>query len=315
MGNKLAKKMNNPKVSIITVNYNTPDITTNCILSVLKNTKKIDYEIILIDNGSTDNSYKTLSNNFSKEKRVSLIKSNKNLGFSRGNNLGISKAKGEYVLLLNSDTIVSGNTIGEMAMWLDKNSEVGIATCALKNEDGTIQGTGGYFPNLLRVAFWMTIEDIPFLGKIVKPFHPQRSKSVFKNNEFFTKKREIDWVTGAFLLTRRQVISDIGMIDEDYFMYTEDVDFCYRAKSAGWKVMFLPKWSITHLGGKSSTSEFPILSEYKSIKLFYNKHYPKWQIPVLRIFLKIGALWRIPVFGILYGADAAKTYEKAFKQA
>lgn len=303
------------KVSIIILNYNTPEVTEQCILSVLKNTKKAKFEIILVDNGSLPESYSYLRKKFSKSKNIKIIRSTKNLGFSGGNNLGIKKSSGEYILLLNSDTIVDGDVISEMAQWLDKNGDVGVATCALKNEDGTIQGTGGYFPTLLRVISWMTIEDFPFVDKLIKPFHPHRSKSILKNDEFYKSKREIDWVTGAFLFTRREVIDQVGAIDEDYFMYTEDTDFCYRAKKAGWKIMYLPKWSITHLGGKSSNREYPILTEFKSLKLFYKKHYPAWQMPLVRLFLKIGSLWRMVVFGLLYGKEAFSTYAKAFRQS
>lgn len=98
-------------------------------------------------------------------------------------------------------------------------------------------------------------------------------------------------------------------------MYTEDTDFCYRAKKAGWRVVYLPKWSITHFGGASSTSEFSIVSEFKGIKLFYKKHYPLWQYPLLRLFLKIGAALRMLVLGIIYGKEARATYANAFKAA
>lgn len=300
------------KTSIVILNYNTKDITVDCVKSVVKNTKKIDYEIILIDNGSTDGSQSVLGKLATKNKRIKFIKNKKNLGFSKGNNVGLKKAKGEYVLLLNSDTIVRGNVIGEMSSWMDKHIYVGVSTCKLLNEDGTVQGTGGYFPSLLRVFSWMSIEDIPGVEKLIKPFHPHRSKSFYKNSDFYKKQREVDWVTGAFMLVRKQVIEEVGGIDEDYFMYTEDTDFCFRAKQAGWKIMYLPKWSITHLGGKSSNSEFPIVSEFKSVKMFYQKHYPKWQMPLMTAFLKMGALLRMIAFAILMRKEGVKTYAKAF---
>ena len=121
-------------------------------------------------------------------------------------------------------------------------------------------------------------------------------------------------MTGAFLLVRKQVIDEIGLMDEEYFMYTEDTDFCFRAKKAGWKIFYLPKWSIVHLGGKSSEKEFPILSEFKNIKLFYKKHYPKWQFPIARLSLKLGAGLRMIAFGILQRKEAMKTYAKAFRE-
>jgi len=295
--------MANPKVSIIIINYNTPEITLNCIKSLFKNTKKVNFEIILIDNGSK----KFLNTSNLNHKNIKFIMNSKNFGFAKANNQGINVARGEYILLLNSDTLINNNVIFEMTKWMDAHPRVGVASCMLVNPDGTIQGTGGYFPNLIRVFSWMTIEDIPGVDKIIKPFHPLHSKSVFKNEKFYEKKREIDWLTGAFLFIRKKVIDQVGLIDEDYFMYTEDVDFCYRAKKAGWKIIYLSKWSIVHLGGQSSTSEFPIVSEFKGIKLFYKKHYPSWQYPVARFFLKIGALLRMPINW--------RTYAKAFKIA
>jgi hypothetical protein len=300
------------KTSIVILNYNTKEITENCVKSVIKNTKKIDYEIILIDNGSTDGSQSVLGKLAAKNSRIKFIKNKKNLGFAKGNNVGIKKAKGEYVLLLNSDTIVNSNAIGKMSSWMDRHISVGVSTCKLLNEDGTIQGTGGYFPNLLRVFSWMSVEDIPGVEKLVKPFHPHRGKSFYKNSSFYKKQHEVDWVTGAFMFVRKQVFEEVGRIDEDYFMYTEDTDFCFRAKQAGWKIVYLPKWSIIHLGGKSSNSEFPIVSEFKSVKVFYQKHYPKWQLPLLTAFLKMGALLRMVVFAILMRKEGVKTYAKAF---
>ena len=114
---------------------------------------------------------------------------------------------------------------------------------------------------------------------------------------------------------KREVIKDVGYFDKDYFMYTEEVDYCFRAKEKGWKVWYLPKWSIIHYGGASSTREFPILSEYKGVKTFYRKHMPSWQYPVLRFLLKFGAFLRIFILGLLKGSEAAKTYAKAFISA
>ena len=292
------------KTSIVILNYNTKDITLNCIDSIVKNTKKLNYEIILVDNGSTDGSVGEFKKLKTKIKNLIFIDNKKNLGFSKGNNIGIKKAKGEYVLLLNSDTIVKGNAISELSLWMDKHVYVGISSCKLLNEDGSVQGTGGYFPTLLRVLSWMSIEDIPGVEKLIKSFHP--------HFRFYSKQQEVDWLTGAFLFVRKQVFEEVGALDEDYFMYTEDTDFCFRAKRAGWKIMYLPKWSIVHLGGKSSNKEYPIVSEFKSVKLFYEKHYPEWQMPFLIVFLKMGALLRMIAYIVLLRKEGVITYAKAF---
>src|SRR3989344_6918014 len=148
-------------VSVIMVSYNTCKITENCILSVLGNTKKCNFEIIVIDNASGDNSFETLSKLSRTHTQLKVYKNSKNLGFAVANNRGIKKSTGTYYLLLNSDTEVNSNAIGEMVEWMDKHPRVGIASCALRNADGSLQGTGGHFPTLLRVFSWLVIQDIP----------------------------------------------------------------------------------------------------------------------------------------------------------
>ena len=302
-------------LSIIIVNYNTKDLLLNCLGSVKKNTKNISYEIIIVDNASSDRSVETLKRLKSPE--IKVILNRENFGFGKANNKGIAIAGGRYILFLNSDTQIRDGILDEMVKYMDDNPKTGIAGCALKSKDGSLQATGGYFPTLIRVASWMFfLDDIPLLDIIIKPFHPMHEKSFFYKGEgFFKKTSQRDWVTGAFLLTRRRVLDEVGFFDEDYFMYTEETDLCYRAKQKGWQVWYLPKWAIVHLGGASSASEFPILSEYKGIKLFYKKHMPGWQGPVLRGFLKVGALLRICLFGVLKGGSYAKVYAKAFQIA
>jgi GT2 family glycosyltransferase len=300
-------------LSIIIVSFNTKEVTLACLNSIVKNTQGIKYEIIVIDNNSIDGSVEALKKLPNKALRV--VENKKNLGFAAANNQGIKAAHGRYLLFLNSDTLIKDDLFREMVAWLDREPEIGIATCALHNKDGSLQGTGGYFPTLLRVFSWMTIEDIPFIDKLIKSFHPLHSKSLFRNEHFYKRKRHLDWLTGAFLLVRRQVTDDIGGWDEQYFMYAEDTDFCFRAKKKGWQIFYNPQWSITHLGGASGTAEFSILSEIKGLKRFYKKFYPEWQYPILRFLFKLGSLGRMLIFGILEGRKAFKIYAKAFQEA
>ncbi|KKQ52588.1 hypothetical protein A2865_03650 [Candidatus Woesebacteria bacterium RIFCSPHIGHO2_01_FULL_39_17] len=309
-------------LSIIILNYKTKKLTLDCINSVVKNSKGISLEIIVIDNASNDGSVEALRRSI---KRLSsqvgimakLIVNKENLGFAKANNQGMGIAGGNYILLLNSDTLVHDNVLGEMLEWMRKHPKVGAATCALRNKDGSLQGTGGYFPTLLRVFSWMFfLDDIPILDKIIKPFHPMHGQSPFyKGTKYYLTRKEIDWITGAFMLIRKKALKDVGAFDEDYFMYSEDTDLCYRIKNAGWEIWYLPDWGITHLGGASSTSMYPILSEYEGVKLFYKKNVPFWQFPVLRVFLKSGALLRMFILGIIKDGEVIKTYAKAFKIA
>lgn len=294
------------KLSIIIVNYNTASLLEDCINSLKANIGFKDFEIIIVDNASTDKSGKYLSL-LSSKKNFKLIKNKENLGFAKANNQGMQIAKGDFVLLLNSDTTVDANIFPKLFEWLVANKKAGVVSCKLKNSDGTLQATGGYFPTLSKVATWMLfLDDVPLLSKLLKPFHP---KADFYPNTNF----QLDWVTGAFFLIRREVVEKIGYLDEDYFMYVEDLDYCYRTKKAGWEVWYLPFVSITHFGGASSNKAYPLISEYQNIKLFYKKHLPVWQNQVLIVLLKVGAILRIMLFS-LFSGERSQIYVQVYKK-
>lgn len=296
-------------LTIAIISFNTKELTLQSIRSVLKHTQGIDYEIIVVDNDSQDGSVEAVG----KLPRTKVIANKENVGFAKANNQAFRVARGRYFLLLNTDTILYDNVLGELVAWLDEHPKAGLASCALKNKDGSEQGTGGYFPTLFKVFAWMFfLEDIPGLANLVKPFHPMHSQSPFyKGAEFYSKEKELDWLTGAFLMVRAQVYKEVWGLDEGYFMYTEEVDMCYKAKKKGWQVWYLPRWHITHLGGASGTTEHSLLSEYRGVKIFYSKHMPAWQMPLVRIFLKMGALARMFIWGALKGREAFKIYAKA----
>lgn len=296
-------------LSVVIISFNTKELTVDAVNSVVKRTKGISFEIIVVDNGSRDESVSCLKKLAGSNENISLVFNRGNIGFGEGNNQGIKKAKGRYVLLLNSDTLIMDNVIGEMIKWMDKNPKVGIASCSLRNKDGSFQATGGYFPTLLKVFAWMTfLDDLPGISAVLKPFHPMHNLSPFGANVgFYKKDHQMDWVTGAFFIMRKEMVQDVGYFDKDYFMYMEEVDYCFRAKRLGWKIMYLPRWSIIHLGGASSVNEFSLINEVNGLKIFYKKHMSGWQFPILRFLIKLGALLRIPIFG--------KTYAKIFVSA
>lgn len=304
----------NIDISVIVINYNTAKLTKKCIESVFIKTKGINVELIVVDNASKDKSVEVLST-LSKKFNIKVIANKENLGFGRGNNQGMRIAKGRYFLLLNTDTLVKDNVLGEMVRFMDKNKDIGLATCALRNTDGSIQGTGGFFPTLPRVFAWMTfLDDLPLLDRIIKPFHPMHGNSPYKGESYFAKRHEQDWITGAFFLGRSELIKSVGYFDDDYFMYVEEVDYCYRVRQLGFKIAYLPKWNIIHYGGASSTKEFPIISEFKGLLIFYSKHKNKSQLAKLRLLLKMGIALRIILFGILKGREVAQTYAKAYRE-
>lgn len=289
------EKKFNPILSIIIVSYNTADITIDCLKSIKedKGLKNIDYEIIIVDNDSKDDSLEKI-------KKLNLpnliiIANKENSGFGRANNQGIKIAKGNYILLLNSDTIILHSSISQSLDWLCSHPESSTCTAQLLNKDKTIQASGGYFPNLLNVFTWSTgLDDLPFINSIIKPLHPH-TPTFYTKDTFFLHDHRQDWVTGAFMLTRKEYLDKVKGFDESYFMYGEEVELSYRIKKCtpNNQVWYLIGPQIIHLGGASSTSRLnPILNEYLGIISFFKKHKPAYQVNLVRIFLKINALLR-----------------------
>ncbi|MCS7092367.1 MAG: glycosyltransferase family 2 protein, partial [Patescibacteria group bacterium] len=295
----------------IIVNFNTSKLTCECIDSIIKHTEGINYEIIVVDNNSHDDSLKRFKR-YKKKKEINfkLIANSKNYGFGYANNQGIEACdpSSGYVLFLNSDTKLFSNVVKKMFVILEKRKDIGVISCQLLNKDGSIQQNGGYFPTLIRVFSWMIIQDLPYVDKIIKPFHP-------KTNNFYNVERDLDWVTGAFFMVRKSVIDQCGMFDTDYFMYAEDTDYCYRIRKAGWRILYTPSAAIIHYGGASGENWSFVCREFEGIKTFYKKHYPKWQLPILKLLLKIGSLLRFIFYTVKINPLAAQSYVKAFSQA
>ena len=192
---------------------------------------------------------------------------------------------------LSPEEIVLINLLRE----INKEKKIGVVGCRLLNTDKTTQFSIGYFPNLPKIFFWMTfIDDIPILSDIIKPYHLQIPSH-------YEKKRDVDWVSGACFLIRKETINIIGLLDEKIFMYVEEVELCYRINKKGYKVFYTPHSQLTHSKGASSStkSEAGLIEEFKGLIYFYNKHKPGWQLPVLKGLIICGILLRIVVFGII----------------
>lgn len=275
-------------LSVIIVSYNAKDYLLNCLKSI-----DLNCEIIIVDNASSDKSADEIKKTFP---QVKIIENKENLGFAAANNQGIKESKGRYILLLNPDTKILDNALSKMIAWMNKNPKVTVSTCRLLNKDRSIQPTGGYFPILPKLFAWQFFLDdiIP-----INSYHPKP--------KFYDQEKELDWVTGAFFLFRREIVDKVGLLDEKFFMYAEELEYCFRIKKAGFKIFFTPLASIIHYGFKSSSREIAIISEYKSLVYFYKKHFPK-QVFLARAILKFGALIRS-------GIISRSTYEKCFKVA
>ena len=275
-------------VSIIVLNYKTKELSVKCVESVFNFTKGLDFEVILIDNNSLDGS-KEYFQDFAKgfnDERLRVVANTVNSGFTGGNNFGLKKSRGEYVLFLNSDTELMENSIEKCIKFLKQNPKVGAIGCQLKNLDGSLQRNGGHFPTLLKVKAWMLfLDDLPIVKDIFPSYHPSPS--------FFTKSHDQDWLTGAFFLVPKKILDDVDAWDDDYFMYVEDVDLCWRIKKAGYKVYYFAGTEIKHVGSASSSSDMSILRELKNLKLFYRKNLPSWQMPFLVLFINLGSLLRL----------------------
>ncbi|MDD4937819.1 MAG: glycosyltransferase family 2 protein [Candidatus Shapirobacteria bacterium] len=295
--------MTNPILSIIIISYNTAQITLNCIKSIFqdKGLKETPFEIIVIDNNSHDNSIKELKKLGNK---IILIENKDNAGFGKANNQGLKIAKGNYILFLNSDTIILHSAISQSLDWLCSHPEASTCTAQLLNKDQTIQASGGFFPNLANVFTWcLSLDDLPLVNKFIKPIHPH-TPTFYTKDRFYLKDHPQDWVTGAFMLTRKSLLDKIKGFDENYFMYGEEVELSYRISktTSNNQVWYLIGPQIIHLGGASAINRIdPIINEYKGILSFFKKHKSNFQYQIVKILLKINAFSRAIIhFSPLY---------------
>jgi GT2 family glycosyltransferase len=307
-----------PILSIIILSFNTRKLTVECINSIFKDKnlnfdlKKIDNklsipaEIIVVDNNSHDDSVIELK----KIKNIKLIENNKNYGFGKANNQGIKIAQGNYVLLLNSDTLILHSAISQSLDWLSSHPEAICCTAQLLNKDKTIQASGGYFPKISNVFTWsFGFDDLPFINKIIKPIHPH-TPSFYTHDNFYLNDHQQDWVTGAFLLVKKTYLDKIGGFDESYFMYGEELELQYRLKKRfpGKQIWYLIGPQIIHLGGASAISKIdPILNEYLGIIHFFKKHKNRLQYRIVKTLIKINAILRSIIY-LIFGKKTTSLF-------
>lgn len=289
-------------LSVIVISYNTKETTLNCLESVLKHTKGLAYEIIVVDNGSDDGSVEGIKALSKIHSQINLIVSKNNLGFGRANNLGVKSAKGDYLLFLNSDTLLNDNALNISLKNLKQNPSAGIYSCRLINADGTFQPSGGHFPTFGNLAAWqLFIDDLPVFSSLIPSFHPKQSQ--------YDKNQKMDWVTGAFMMIKKDLFLKSGGFDEKIFMYTEEMELCYRVSKIGFSTIYTNTPMVVHLGGVSSGSYLALTEEIKNMIYFWRKHMPAWQLPLVKFFFWTGSLLRLLIFGIIKGdAKARRAY-------
>jgi GT2 family glycosyltransferase len=279
-------------VSVVIVNWNTRELLRNCILSIQAQTV-LTHEIIVIDNASNDGSASMVRLEFPE---TILITNTDNRGFAGANNQGLAVARGEHVLLLNPDTVVLDKAIDRMVNWISDAPDVGCVGCQVLESPGIIQRTCFSDPSpvnqiivelgLMRLARW-----IPFFGR---PWYVGWDR---------TTMRDVDVVSGMFMLVPRRVLTPVGPLDDTFFVYAEEADWCRRIRKAGWRCVFAPVAQILHLdGGSKSTAQIRsrmYVQMQKSHLIYARKHYGAVGHAVSKTVFVVSGLLRLGLFGVL----------------
>lgn len=273
------------------VNANNSNLLKECLTSIHTHTHRISFEIIVIDNASEDDSVKMMEEKFP---QVKIIKNTTRFGFAKNHNQVLKNISARYVVILNEDTILLNDALDKMVAFLEENPKVGIVGPKVLNKDKSLQLSARAFPSLdIRILIAGMFHNT-FLTKIFphNPFTQQYLLLDWDHNNI----REIDWVSGCCLMVRKDVLDKIGLLDEQFVMFVEDVDFCFRAKREGYKTFYLPSAEIIHLGGAaiSRTPIKMIIEHHKSMYKFYKKNY-----------LKGGRLRYLILFGLVLRCSIA----------
>lgn len=294
-------KTENPLLSIIIISYNTRKITEDCLNSIFKSLEKssIHYEIILIDNASTDDSVEKLTTLGKIHPQLKVIANSENIGFAGANNQGASIAKGEYFLFLNSDIIVLKNAIDDLFKFYKENeNHIQFAGGKLLNKDLSSQASCGPFYSLPVIFVALFLRGDYF--------------NITRYSPYVVK--EVDWISGACILTKKEHFNQINGFDEKIFMYMDEIDMLYRAKQKSMRVFFYPDAKFIHLGSASSgTRTYPILQVYRGFLYFYKKHHDRVSMFLLKCMLQLKAVMAIAIGKLTRSKYLTSTYEEAYK--
>lgn len=263
------------KLSIVIVNYNVTQLLRNCLLSIQKYCEGIDYEVIVIDNKSTDSSWGDLIPEFPK---VHFIASEKNEGFAKANNRAIETAAGEYLLILNPDTELEGFYLNEILNFADSKTNFGCLGVRMHDANG----------NFLPESKRSVPDMINSFEKLFTNFKKKKSKSYYRNDVDEYGVAEVEVITGAFFLVKKEVYEKVGGLDERYFMYGEDIDLCYTLLNNNYKNYYYGKASILHHKGESTVKDELYLERfYGAMQIFIDKYY-RVNKPLQYSFMKAG---------------------------
>jgi GT2 family glycosyltransferase/lipopolysaccharide/colanic/teichoic acid biosynthesis glycosyltransferase len=267
-------------VSVIIVNYNVRDFLEQCLHSLRRACQHLKAEVMVVDNASRDSSTQMVKRRFP---WVQLMENRVNVGFARANNQALKRASGRYILLINPDTLAREDTVEAMSEFMDAHPEAGAVGCKILNPDGTLQlSCRRSFPTP-----WVALSKILGLGRLF-PW----SRLFGKYNLTYLdsdKTAEVDALSGSFMFLRPEALKKVGLLDEEYFMYGEDLDLCYRIKKAGWKIYYVPTTQIIHYKGRSTeASASTVLDFYRAMVIFVRKHLRRKYLFFLHWFLTLG---------------------------
>jgi N-acetylglucosaminyl-diphospho-decaprenol L-rhamnosyltransferase len=284
-------------LSVVIVNWNVGDLLYRCLQSVVLGSEaRIDepstltlgfrtVEVIVVDNASEDDSVNILHREFP---WAHIIANRENLGFIRGSNQGIRASQGRYVLLLNPDTEVVGNALSLMVSYMEEHPQVGALGPQLLNTNGSVQSSRRRFPTLTTAFLESTI---------LQQWFPRNRvlDTYYISDQPDDVIQEVDWVVGACILLRRKALEQVGLLDESVFMYSEELDWCRRAKSAGWSVVYLPTARVIHHKGKSSEQAVAARHiHFQTAKIHYvQKHHGRWAGAILRAFILLTYVYQL----------------------
>ena len=268
-------------LSVIIVSFNTRALLHQCLQSVRDATHETSLEIIVVDNNSRDSSADMVRSCFPE---VNLIINHSNRGFPAACNQGLRIMRGKYACLLNPDTLVLDGAFDRMVRFLESNSKVGVLGCKLLNQDQTVQSSCFKFYSFKTVLFDYCL--------LPRSLDKSLFTGIYKSRDL-REPTEVDWALGACLLLRGETIKAVGLLDEDLFLYSEEVDWCYRAKQQGWEVWFTPDAQVIHYGGQATgqQSQPALIQLYRSRYQFFQKHYGRSSACLLKILISAATIW------------------------
>jgi len=295
--------MPQPRVSIVIVNWKTPQLLARCLDSIGNDPRAAEFEIIVVDNASGDGSVEMLRQQYPS---VRTIANTDNVGFSKACNQVIPEAKGTFIFLLNPDTVVVDNAVSKLADFMEAHSDCGAAGPKVLNPDKSLQlACRRAFPTPEAAFYRLT-----YLSRLF-PHHPTFSKYNLTYADP-DQELEVDALSGSAMMVRREVVEQIGLLDEDIFMFGEDIDWCWRIKQAKWKVLYTPEPIVIHEHGASSRLR-PIgttINLHKGMEVFYKKHLAQKYWAPFNV-LVYAAIWtRAAMFILINVARAASATGK-----